>query len=157
MKIQLLALLFTASCCANNNNQLQEELSAKQEQLSLLTEQIMKKDKLLAKISKKIKQHLISFKEKQKQQLADGLSDDDIYAICRAEASDFINKAYDVKYKQIDLLFDETLGGESARLFKFYLINCDYEYCFLQRLIAQWAALSDEILSIQRQLIESKD
>lgn len=155
MKILLLSLLFTVNCFANCH--LQEELSAKQEELSLLTEKIMHKDKLIAKISKKIQQHILSFKEKKAQQLTDNMSDDDVYAICRSETYDFINKVYDVNYKQIDLLFDEALGGESALLFKFYLINCDYEYCLLQKLMKQWAQLSDEILSIKRQLIKSKD
>lgn len=155
MKKILLTLLFATNCHANN--QLQEELNAKQSQLSLLVEQIMQKEELLAKMSEKMRQYLTLFADQKKKQLNSNVSDDELHAICQSEASNFVTMAYDMKHNRSELLFDETLGGESARLFKFYLISYDYEYYLLQKLITKWAYLSDEVLSIEYQIEKLKE
>ena len=143
MKKILLTLLFATNCHANN--QLQEELNAKQAQLSLLTEQIMQKEEKLSLILEKIQDAIAVLKRNKKEFLKNAISDNEIADMYMSNIGRFLEELNDIHNKKSRLIFDSDILKEATAITKFYIIIYTQENIKLETLIKKWADLSDEI------------
>lgn len=149
MKKLLLTLLFTASCYAHTNNPIQTELEAKQTQLNLLSEQIMKKEEELGSILKKIQDSFYWLKKKRQSKLKQAISDDEMDLIVMNDLEKFLATFNDVNNKKEQVLFDKNIFNELNVVTRFYIVIYMQENSKLEELIKKWAILCDEINALK--------